>query len=163
MSWPEFELRTSTSDSPILRKLHGVLRLIANDRTLQFSTGVFIILFFVGVFGDILAPHPPNETLYGPDGRLLRAESPSLAHPLGTTQTGQDVLSRIIIGTRPTLITGLLGGALIVVIGALIGITAGYAGGQTDGVLMRFTDFAYGVPLLPFAIVLLAFFGVGFI
>jgi len=163
MSWPEFELRTSTSDSPILRKLHGVLRLIANDRTLQFSTGVFMILFFVGIFGDILAPHPPNETLYGPDGRLLRAESPSLAHPLGTTQTGQDVLSRIIIGTRPTLITGLLGGALIVVIGALIGITAGYAGGQTDGVLMRFTDFAYGVPLLPFAIVLLAFFGVGFI
>jgi len=122
-----------------------------------------MILFFVGIFGDILAPHPPNETLYGPDGRLLRAESPSLAHPLGTTQTGQDVLSRIIIGTRPTLITGLLGGALIVVIGALIGITAGYAGGQTDGVLMRFTDFAYGVPLLPFAIVLLAFFGVGFI
>lgn len=150
-------------NSILLRKARGVFGLIARDRTLQFSTSVLALLFFVGIFGETLAPYPPNETLYGPNGELLRMAPPSPAHPLGTTYTGQDVLSRLIVGTQPTLIAGLVGGGLIVGIGASIGITAGFVGGRVDNILMRFTDFAYGIPLLPFAIVLLAFFGVGFL
>jgi peptide/nickel transport system permease protein len=72
-------------------------------------------------------------------------------------------MSRMLVGARPTVITGLLGGLLIIGIGATIGVTAGYVGGWVDDLLMRFTDMSYSVPVLPFAIVIIAFLGAGFI
>jgi peptide/nickel transport system permease protein len=120
----------------------------------------FVIL--LGTFGEFLAPYPYDEALYGQDGQLLRAVSPSLAHPLGTTASGYDVLSRLIIGSQPTALTGLIGGSMIISIGLAIGVTAGYVGGVVDNVLMRVTDTAYSIPLIPFAIVLVAFAGTGF-
>ncbi|MGM0604855.1 MAG: ABC transporter permease [Halobacteriota archaeon] len=52
---------------------------------------------------------------------------------------------------------------MILTIGTSIGLTAGYVGGRTETILMRFTDFVYGVPLIPFAIVLITFMGIGFL
>lgn len=116
----------------------------------------------VAIVGPELTPYPFDETLYV-DGQIPIAEPPSLAHPLGTTNSGQDVLSRVIVGARPTMITGFLGGGLIIGIGMTIGVTAGYVGGWVENALMRFTDVAYSVPLIPFALVLLALFGISFV
>jgi len=118
---------------------------------------------FVGILGPAIAPYPADESVYGPNGALLLAEPPSVAHPLGTTNSGQDVLSRLIIGARPTVITGFLGGSVIISIGLSVGLISGYFGGVVDDILMRITDFAYSIPLLPFAIVIVAFLGIGFI
>jgi peptide/nickel transport system permease protein len=112
--------------------------------------------------GPYITPYSYDETLYNDEGEVLRAESPSLSHPLGTTNTGQDVLSRVIYGVQPTVVTGLLGGAMIISIGLTMGVVSGYVGGLVDNVLMRITDIAYSVPLIPFAIVLLTLLGVGF-
>lgn len=136
---------------------------VASDRELLIYGSILCVVLLLGVFGPMLAPYQYNEPQYGPDGSFLRAESPSLAHPLGTTQTGFDVLSRILIGARPTVITGVLGGTMIIVLGASVGVTAGWVGGHVETLLMRITDFAYSVPLIPFAIVLLAFLGFGLI
>jgi peptide/nickel transport system permease protein len=125
--------------------------------------GFLLFILFLGIFGEQLAPHGFTETFYAPDGSVARNEPPSLTHPLGTTINGQDILSRVLIGARPTVITGLLGGFLIITIGSTIGITAGYVGGRVGNILMRITDFIYGVPLLPFAIVILAMVGFGLI
>lgn len=125
------------------------------------------ILFLVGIlilalFGPSIAPHGPQEIQYGADGQLLRAVGPSLEHPLGTTAAGYDVLSRLIYGAQPAAITGFVGGGLIILFGGSIGITAGYMGGRIDSALMRITDIVYSLPLIPFAIVIVAFFGTGF-
>lgn len=136
--------------------------MIRRDRALMMYLGTILTILFLGVVGPHLAPYPYDETLRAADGSLLRAEAPSLEHPLGTTNRGYDVFSRLLYGARPTMITGLLGGAMIITIGATIGITAGYMEGRVDSVLMRLTDFVYGVPLIPFAIVLVAIFGAGF-
>jgi peptide/nickel transport system permease protein len=140
----------------------GAGRLIWNDRATRYSFIFLLIVVLVGAFGPFITPYPPDESVYGPDGSLLLTEPPTAAHPLGTTNSGQDVLSRLIIGARPTIITGLLGGFVIISIGLSIGLISGYFGGRVDDVLMRITDFAYSIPLIPFAIVIVALLGIGF-
>lgn len=153
---------SSVRGNYIFRNLGGALGQMLEDRMtlVYFSFLVFVLV--LGLVGPLLAPYEYDETHLTEDGDILRLEGPSSDHLLGTTATGEDVLSLVLYGARPTVITGLLGGALIIGIGMTIGITAGYVGGRVESVLMRFTDLVYGIPLIPFAIVLLAFFGVGF-
>ena len=141
----------------------GGLRKMLNDRTTAFYFTLLIFIMLLGLFGPMLAPHGIEETHRDDDGSILRAEPPSAEHPLGTTFAGYDVLSRLLVGAQPTVLTGIIGGGMILTIGTTIGITAGYVGGRTETVLMRFTDFVYGVPLIPFGIVLITFLGVGFL
>lgn len=145
----------------LYRSLMGGLRQIKKDRMANFALVFLAVTIFVGIFGPWLTPYPFGETLYA-DGEVLRNQPPSLAHPLGTNTIGQDILSRIIMGTRPTIVVGFAGGFLIALFGTVIGVTAGYRGGRTESVLMRLTDLAYGVPLIPTAIVVLAILGQGF-
>jgi peptide/nickel transport system permease protein len=142
------------------RILHGI-KFVLNDTELTIYATILVGIMFLGVFGPYLAPYEFSESLYGADGSLLRAEGPSVDHPLGTTSAGQDVLSRLLYGARPTMITGVVGGLMIITIGTFVGVVSGYVGGWVDNILMRLTDFVYGVPLIPFAIVLLAFMGFG--
>ena len=147
----------------LVRNLTGGLSKMLEDRTTTVYFLFLVVVLVLGLVGPAVAPYEYDETLYDEEGQLERLAEPSLEHPLGTTDTGEDVLSRVLYGARPTVITGLLGGGLIIGIGMSIGITAGYVGGRVENVLMRFTDVMYGVPLIPFAIVLVAFFGVGFL
>jgi len=148
-------------DHYLLRNLRSSLRLYLSDRlTVAFLLG-FLFVLFLALFGPYIAPYEPDKIFFVEGGGVLELQSPSLAHPLGTTSRGQDVLSRLLYGARPTLFTGLLGGALVVTIGVFIGVSAGYFGGRVDDILMRVTDFAFGIPLIPTAIVLAAYFGVG--
>lgn len=120
------------------------------------------ILVVLSVFDQTLMPHHYETVHRGPNGEISRLESPSMEYPLGTTSSGEDVASRLIYGTSSTLVTGLVGGLIIVSIGLTIGVTSGYYGGKIDSLLMRATDFFYGVPVIPTAIVLVAYFGMGF-
>ena len=151
------------TDNHIVRNFVGGLRLMINDRTTAAYFWILVGITILGIVGPIIAPYGIEQTHYSQSGEVLSAASPSLAHPLGTTFAGYDVLSRLLVGARPTVITGVLGGGLILTIGTAIGVTAGYVGGRTETILMRFTDFAYGVPLIPFGIVMITFLGVGFL
>ncbi|MFB6304728.1 MAG: ABC transporter permease [Haloferacaceae archaeon] len=150
-------------ESYVVRNLTGALRIMLRDRTTAFYFAVLVGVTILGIIGPIIAPYGISETHYTDSGQVLQAAGPSIAHPLGTTFAGYDVLSRLLVGARPTVITGLLGGAMILSIGTAVGVTAGYVGGRTETILMRFTDFVYGVPLIPFGIVLITFLGVGFL
>lgn len=149
--------------SRIFSNVVAGLRTILSDRATKLYLSILIIIIFMGMFGPHFAPYEHDEIIRGDDGEILRTDSPSLSHPLGTTDSGHDVFSRILVGARPTVFAGLLGGGLIISIGLTIGMTAGYLGGKVDDVLMRITDIAYGVPVIPFALVLAAFFDFGFI
>lgn len=155
--------RVNIKDNYVVRNVTGGLRLMLQDKS---TLAYFLFLMFVivlGVIGPAIAPYEYDKSLRDADGDLKRTVSPSLEHPLGTTDRGYDVFSRVLVGARPTVITGLLGGILIVTIGLGVGVTAGYVGGWVEMVLMRVTDMVYGVPLLPFAIVMITLLGVGFL
>lgn len=116
------------------------------------ALGLFLL---VALAAPLLAPYDPHAFA----GRPL--ERPSAAHPLGTNDAGQDILSELIYGARISLAVG-LGAALgTVALGLWVGAVAGYAGGWLDALLMRLVDVMLTLPRLPLLILLAAFLGSG--
>jgi len=89
----------------------------------------------------------------------LSLRGPSAQHLLGTDYLGRDTLGRLMFGARISLTIGILVQGIYVVIGGTIGLIAGYSGGRTDNLLMRFTDIWYAFPDLLFVLVLVSVFG----
>ena len=139
----------------------GGIRILREDRVGLVSAVVLLFFIFLAIAGPSIAPYPPNETIYLESGMQARLLPPSLKHPFGTTNMGQDVLSQTIVGARIAVFIGFISALFIVLIGTNIGLIAGYFGKSVDDLLMRITDVAYGIPFIPFAIVLVTLLGVG--
>ena len=121
------------------------------------GTSIYVVFVLVAIFAPQLAPYDPLEILFTPDGNLAADIRPNGEHLLGTTSLGKDVYSQLLYGTRSALLVGVTAAFFVVAIGTLIGLVAGYFGGWVDTVLMRLTDIAFGIPFLPFVIVVSAF------
>lgn len=122
--------------------------------------GVFLGIFIVmGLVGPMVAPYEPTERVTTENGGWVTNEPPSERNLLGTTDSGYDILSQLLYGSRVALFTGFLTAILVGGVGTFAGITAGYYKGLVEDVIMRFVDLAYGVPFLPFAIVLVIVLG----
>lgn len=139
------------------RSLAGLGRVLLQDRYAFVGVLVYLLFFLVALAADMIAPHDPTRILFQPDGTLAADLAPSADHPLGTTSLGRDIFSQLVYGTRSALLVGLVAAFFVVAIGTLVGLVAGYAGGLIDTILMRITDIAFGIPFLPFVIVLAAF------
>lgn len=118
--------------------------------------GVFVV---VALAAPYVAPYPPLELTYLPDGDVNANAPISREHWLGTTNLGRDIFSQLLYGARAALAVGLAAAVGVVVLGTLVGLVAGYYGGGVDALLMRLADVAFGIPFLPMAIVLVAFLG----
>jgi peptide/nickel transport system permease protein len=131
---------------------------------LQSSTGtvgfiIVLLVFFVAIFADAIAPHDPavnnlSDMLKPP----VWLEGGSSTYFLGTDNLGRDILSRIIHGTRISLLVGIVSVILAGIIGMVIGITAGFYGGIIDNILMRIVDSFLAIPSILFILVVLAVF-----
>jgi peptide/nickel transport system permease protein len=109
---------------PVLTKKHTRAR-FAVLRNTKALVGMIILGFFIlmAIIGPWIAPYDPSA---------VTRESlapPSAAHWLGTTNTGQDILSQLMVGTRGVMVVGLLAGVLATAISIVIGVTAGFIGG----------------------------------
>ncbi|HVY17609.1 MAG TPA: ABC transporter permease [Rhodopila sp.] len=126
-----------------------------------FIAGISIYLAFllIAVFADQIAPNAPKDILFLDNGSLANALPPSAQFPLGTTTSGCDIFSQLVHGSQSALIVGISAAFVVVSVGTLVGLLAGYFGGFVDAALMRIADIALGIPLLPFVIVLAAFLG----
>jgi oligopeptide transport system permease protein len=93
------------------------------------------------------------------DTELLRSFPPSRTHPMGTDSAGRDMLARVLLGGRISLMVGVISTVVSLIIGITYGATAGYLGGKVDDVMMRVVDVLYAIPYMMIVIVLLAFFG----
>jgi len=133
-----------------------------DDVSTKVYFAIIVFMLLLAIFGPHLAPYNAGEAHYQ-DGELRSFESPSYDHWLGTNDRGQDILSRMLVGARTTVLAGTIGGATLIGIGLGIGLVSGYHGGIIDDILMRFTDFAYGVPIFPFAIIIIPIFGTGYL
>jgi peptide/nickel transport system permease protein len=115
-----------------------------------------IIVAFIGValFAPWISPYDPVAT----DFAAVR-KAPSAAHWLGTDEIGRDVLSRVIFGSRASLLAGVVSVLISLAIGVPTGLIAGYAGGIADMLISRMTDALLACPFLILAIALAAFLG----
>ena len=121
--------------------------------------GLFLIL---ALFAPWLAHSPPDEIFPGKD--LLPpffSEGGSFEHWLGTDDLGRDLWSRLIYGARVSIGLGFLIVFISMIFGSLLGLLAGYFGGATDRMVMRFVDVMMSLPSLLLAMVVVAILGPG--
>jgi peptide/nickel transport system permease protein len=113
------------------------------------------VIFLISSWGLLDIPRVNHYADQLPDdsGRILVNIAPRASLPMGTDDLGRDVLSRVIHGGRASLAVGIVVGAMVALLGTVIGALAGYYPGVVDQSLMRFTDLVLGLPLLPVAIV----------
>ena len=123
------------------------------------------LLAILAIFAGQIASDPtlntvPNNSYKPPfwvNGKGARNQG-STEYPLGTDSNGRDLLSKIAFGARTSLVVGLVPTAIVLMFGLLIGMMAGYSGGATDNLLMRFTDVIYAFPDLLFLIIMMTAF-----
>jgi peptide/nickel transport system permease protein len=142
---------TSTAMRP-----NPVLRFARRSPAAATGSAILIFVLLVAAVAPLIAPYDP--TLQAIDIRLA---APSTAHPLGTDGFGRDILSRLIYGTRPTLLLISLVALIMAPLGTAIGIVAGTYGGIVERVLMRFTDVVMSFPRLVLAFAFVAVLGPG--
>ncbi|MDB5556173.1 MAG: ABC-type dipeptide/oligopeptide/nickel transport system, permease component [Rhizobium sp.] len=128
------------------------------NRMAVFGLAIIAMLIMVAVFASVLAPHDPlTGDLAG--SRLLPPGSGSFL--LGTDDQGRDILSRLLYGTRLTLLVVALVAVIAAPLGLIVGTVSGYAGGWVDAVLMRITDIFLSFPKLVLALAFVAAVGPG--
>ncbi len=134
----------------------GIFRRLRLNYTLSLGLIMVAVLLASALLAPVLAPFDPNA-----QQMAVRLMPPSASHWLGTDGFGRDLLSRLIYGTRPTLLLVSLILLLAIPCGLLVGIAAGYLGGGYERVLMRITDIFLSMPSLVIALALVATLGPG--
>jgi len=134
------------------------LRKLLRRKLAVSGVAVIMIMVAAAVFAPLIAPYNPHEQFF--DGLTLEGAPlpPNDKFWLGTDLLGRDLLSRIIFGARTSLTIGVVANGVAVLIGTLVGVTAGYVRGWVGTVLMRFTDLMMAFPALLLAIALAAIF-----
>lgn len=138
-------------------------RRLRRNKMAMVGLAYLTILAIVAIFAPLIAPHNPvtsdvakagtyRKAAWLEDANPLRAGT--WEFPLGTDSIGRDVFSRLIYGTRVSLIVGFIPMFFTLLIGVVVGLVAGYAGGWIDNVLMRLADVVYAFPALLFFIIM---------
>jgi peptide/nickel transport system permease protein len=125
-------------------------------RQAQIAGVIVLVLILAAIFAPLIAPYAPDEVRAGKP-----LTPPNRTYLFGTDDLGRDMFSRIIYGSRITLRIGLVIVAVEVLIGVTVGLVAGYFGGWTDAILMRFTDVMLAFPGIMLALAIVATLGPG--
>jgi ABC-type dipeptide/oligopeptide/nickel transport system permease subunit len=131
-------------------------RQLLHDRTALAGLVIVAVVTVMALAAPLLAPHDPDL-----QDVVHRLQSPSLAHPLGTDNLGRDELSRIIYGSRVSVLTTLAVGIGILALGLAVGIISGLAGGFVDGFIMRIVDVLLAFPSFLLALAVAGTLGPG--
>ena len=129
------------------------LRLTTNKLSL-FSLIYIISLVLIALVTPFIAPYD-----YAYQDLAIGASPPSADHLLGTDTLGRDLLTRMMYGSRISLMVGFLATSVALVIGVIWGTIAGFAGGKVDAIMMRIVDTLYGIPFIILIILLMVIFG----
>jgi oligopeptide/dipeptide ABC transporter ATP-binding protein len=155
MSMPSFVGSADPDAAPAVAPRRGaaadVWRAVVHNRKAMvglFLLGIFLVL---ALFPGQIAPYTPTAEIF------LPAQGASSAHWLGTTAYGQDIFSQLIWSTRESVLIALAVGGLATLLAVVIGVSAGYLGGLSDGVLSLITDVILVIPTFPLIIVIAAY------
>jgi len=146
----------STETPPRTNEFRRFLRVFLSRKVVIFGAAIILILIITAIFAPLIAPYDPyrqnlSEALQGP----------SKSHLLGTDPLGRDELSRIIYGTRISLLVGIVSVGFAAIVGMMLGLMAGYFGGFINTVIMRFIDALMAIPPIMLALAIAAALGGG--
>jgi oligopeptide/dipeptide ABC transporter ATP-binding protein len=126
-------------------------RAVAHNRKALVGLGLLLLFVVLAAIPGQIAPDDPRAKIYP------RGLGPSWHHLFGTTAYGEDVFSQLVFGTRQSILIAFAVGGLATLIAVLVGVSAGYLGGTTDGVLSLITDVILVIPIFPLIIVIAAY------
>lgn len=124
---------------------------LSRNKAAMFSLIILVLLILCAIFADYIAPYPYDQQDY-----TQTFQFPSKAHPLGTDNFGRDIFSRIIYGSRVSLLVGFASIFTAIIFGGLLGAVSGYYGNRVDNVIMRAMDILMAIPGMLLAISLAA-------
>ena len=150
------ELLSQIGEAQTFRTRLG--KLVRDNKLAVFSAVLILLIILAAVFAPYLTPY--NDTDMDLLGRL---SPPSVKHLLGTDEGGRDVLTRMLYGARISLLVGVVPTLLSMVLGAALGILAGFRGGWVDAVIMRLADITLAFPSMLLAMVIMYTLGGGLI
>ena len=169
---PAAPVAESTAGSARSARLRATLKNILAQRSAQIGLIILTILIASAILAPVIAPYDPLDPLNGPGepGRraepcihLLGCPEDQMQTYLGTDGNSRDIFSRVIWGGRLSIPLGPMVVGFAIIIGAIIGAVAGFAGGMTDNVLMRLMDIVLSFPALILAIAIVTVLGIGLI
>lgn len=144
--------------SDLVSRFFRALKLPTSDPFAVAGLAIYAVFLVAAIFADQIAPYDPTEILYTPAYDLAADLPPGKdGFIMGTTSLGRDIFSQIVYGSRSALLIGVTAAFMVALIGSIVGLVSGYFGGWVDSLLMRLADIAFGIPFLPFVIVLAAF------
>ena len=140
-----------------LERIRTVFRHLLNHNRLAVFSLVLILLFFLAmILAPVLTPYGENDMdLYN------RLADPSAEHLLGTDESGRDILTRVLYGARVSLLIGVVPTLASMLLGAAMGMLAGYFGGKADTIIMRIADVTLAFPSILLAMVIMYTLGNG--
>ena len=127
-------------------------RRFKRNRLALFGAVIILSLAVTAIIAPLIAPFDPNQ-----QDILHRLEPPSARHFLGTDDLGRDLLSRIIYGTRVSLLVGFVAVGIAIMVGTLLGLFSGYFGGRLDALIMRLVDVMLCFPTFFLILMVIAF------
>lgn len=127
------------------------------NRTATFAAAVLVLIVLLAAFGPVLSPYAFDAIDF--DGDWSAAPSLRGGHLFGTDELGRDLFARTCYGGRLSLAVGVVSTLVSLLIGVTWGAIAGYTGGRTDSLMMRFVDVLYALPFMFFVILLMVLFG----
>jgi len=131
---------------------------LKKNKLALFAFAAIVVIIIIAIFAPLIAPYAP-ETI---DLKNMN-NGPMEGHLLGTDSLGRDLLSRIIYGSRVSLLVGIITECIAVPLGVVLGAFAGYYGGKTDAVISRIIETMASFPFILFAMVLMYVFGKGLV
>lgn len=129
---------------------------LLESKSCMIATFILLLVVFFAVFSPLISPYPPESA-----NIMESREGPSFSHPFGTDGMGRDIFSRIVYGSRLTLLIGFTAVVLGAVIGVPLGLISGYYGGVADSLIRSLADLMLSFPSFLLALSLVAVLGVG--
>lgn len=151
---PASERNADKINRPLSTFLKDAIYRFKKNRLGVVGLVLIILMILVAIFGPMFSPYGilDQDITYGLRG-------PSMAHPMGTDQFGQDVLVRVMYGARISMLVGFIAAGVSFVIGVIYGMVCGYFGGWVDTVMMRILEIIDSVPQTLYIILLMVVFG----
>lgn len=145
-----------TETPPNISEFRRFTRVFLGRKVVLFGLVVIFMLILVAIFAEFVAPYDPYKIELS-----IQLLQPSREHLLGTDALGRDTLSRIIYGTRTSLMVGIISVGIAASIGITLGLIAGYFGGIAYTVIMRLVDAMISFPMILLALIIAALLGGG--
>ena len=161
VSQAQMDLAAETPVSPPISHWMLAWWRLKRNRIALAAAGLWLLIVLAALFAPVLAPYGPNEASL--NGFVINRLAPigSPGHLLGTDEQGRDMLTRLLYGGRVTLISGVVPVAIALAAGTMLGVTAGFFGGNVNMLIMRFMDIFYAFPSILLAIAISGALGPG--